>query len=238
MTSPPAWRNPGISLGARCVLLAKAELQSGVRAPAAPRPNTSPRIAEYFRGCWRDRDGDGRVGAQEYLGLTAGNWCAAFASWCLDQCLLDGEARPHHYRAGVVEIVADARTRGLYRSADEVRRGAWEPHVGDLVIWDRSEPGKPETSWWRHVNRVVAYGGMRDGQPRIVTIGGNESRTIREVDQPPKALAGGKLLGFVSYYNGNAPMPRLRLEHDPDDLKLVSAFVEAHRRTLPKGTPA
>lgn len=228
----------------RCVMLAKSEMARGVRAPAAPRANTSEDIAEYLRGCWRDFDRDGELDEGERLGLTEGNWCAAFVSWCLEKCLLEGEQRPHEYRAGVVELVADAKLKGLWHPLEEVTSETWSPHVGDLVIWDRSVKGKPETAWWRHVNRIVAYSGLKDGVPRFVTIGGNESRTIREVDQPPKALTPEKLLGFISYgavpsaaavSESVAAYREKTNEERAKDLRLIAAFVEAHRRTLPRG---
>jgi hypothetical protein len=224
MSSLPPWKNPGISLGMRCVLLAKDEMTKGVASlQPSPGPNTSPRIAEYFAGCVRDLNGDGRIGPTEFLRIKEGNWCAAFVSWCLEQCILEGEVRPHYYRAGVVELVSDAKAKGLWHSYSEVLQHKWEPRTGDLAIWDRSTPGKPETAWFRHVNRVVGWGGLDENAltPRLTTIGGNESRMIRLVDQPPKKLVATKLLGFITYRQTAEPQNR---EHD---LELVREFQTA-----------
>jgi hypothetical protein len=191
------------ALGDACVNLAIAEMQSGVKANPYGQPNTGPRVAEYLAGCVRDVDHDGDL---ERLGLTVGNWCAAFASWCQEQALAElpeGErdaARVHEWRAGVVEIVADARARDLFFPIEDVRAGVYEPQPGDLAIWDRSKPGGP--AWWRHVNRVVSYD-TRDSETTVddlfVTVGGNEGRTIKLNRDRPKELSAGKLLGFVSY---------------------------------------
>lgn len=230
-TAEVAWKNPGISLGLRCILVAKAEMQRGVRAAAAPSPNTSPDVVRYFEHCVRDLNHDGKVGDQEYLRLREGNWCAAFASWCLDQCILPGEVRPHLYRAGVVEIVADAQARGLWHDVKETIRGEWEPHPGDLCIWDRSNPADPSTAWHRHVNRLVGLT-RAPNELRLTTIGGNESRTIRLTDQPPKALTSGKLLGFVSYYQRPVAQ-ELTPEQRERNIALIAGFIEQHRRSLP-----
>src|SRR5690606_18442038 len=140
----------------------------------------------------RDLDKDGTL---DPLRLTAANWCMAFQSWLMTQCLAQGEYPPHEYRAGVVEAVADAKARGLWRDVREVREGEWSPNMGDLVIWDRTTPGKPETAWMRHVNRLVRL------TPReLLTIGGNEHRTILEREYDPAGLASPKLLGFISYF--------------------------------------
>ena len=84
------------------------------------QPNTSDEVANYLRPCLRDVDGDGEL---DLLGLTVGNWCAAFVSACAKECLLPGERMPHEYRAGVVELVADAKKRGRWHSVSEVREG-------------------------------------------------------------------------------------------------------------------
>ncbi len=190
------------ALGESCVNIAIAEMQSGVKANPYGEPNTGLRVAEYLNGCVRDVDNDGDL---DRLGLTVGNWCAAFASWCHEQALLTlpeaerDAARVHEWRAGVVEIVADARERDLFFPIDDVRAGVYEPQPGDLAIWDRSKPGGP--AWWRHVNRVVSHDPQDEGtaDDLFVTIGGNEGRTIKLNRDRPKRLDTGKLLGFVSY---------------------------------------
>lgn len=219
------WRDPELTLGQRCNVIAEHEMARGVKAAPYGQSNTSEDVRVYLAGCVRNLDEDPEL---EPLGLTAGNWCAAFASWCLEQCILPGETRPHHWRAGVVEIVADAQARGLWHTAQEARSGLWAPSVGDLCIWDRSEPGRPETAWWRHVNRLVEYDPREE---TLVTIGGNEGRTIRKTDEAPKGLDHSKLLGFVSYHQPRRDLV-LTSEEREDQLRLVAMFVEQHRREI------
>ena len=222
MSPKPAWKNPGISLGARCVIFAKHEMERGVKANPYGQPNTSDEVRKYLAPCLRNLDDDPEL---ENLGLTVGNWCAAFASYCMQECLLPGDKAPHHYRAGVVEIVADARELGLYHEASEVRDGSWMPHPGDLVIWDRSDPLRPETAWHRHVNRLVRLTDNGE-EKRLLTIGGNERRTIRLDEYAPKGLDASKLLGFVSYYQKPKPTEVSECTRT-QDLALIASFIQA-----------
>lgn len=215
------------TLGERCLELAERERSAGVRANPHPEPNTGPRVREYLAGCLRDLNGDGIVAPNERLGLTSGNWCAAFQSWLLEQCVLPGEDAPHLYRAAVVEIEYDARLRGVWHDADEVRRGVWSPNVGDLVVWDRSDPNDPSTAWHRHVNRFVQWTSPEWAQ--FETIGGNEGRTIQRQLYRGGSLDDPRLLGFVSYYQRSracelSPEERARM------LRLVAVAIEEIRR--------
>lgn len=194
------------SLGERCLAIAYDEMQRGVcSVERYPGRNWSSDIAEYFRRCVRDTDGDGVLDdIGKGLARAGGNWCAASACWCLHEVLEPGEEPPHLYRAGVVEIVADAQESGRYVTADEWRAGA-EVRPGDLAIWDRSDPRRPETSWWRHVNRVVE---ANADTLLLRTIGGNESRRWA-VSTASGARIATKLLGFVRYWEPEELVPPL-----------------------------
>lgn len=224
MTAKP-WKNPNLTFGTRCVLFAKHEMERGVRANPYPGPNTSKDVKVYLAPCLRNLDADPEL---ENLGLVSGNWCAAFACYCAEECVLPGEVIPHHYRAGVVELVADARELGLYHPVQEVREGIWTPSVGDLVIWDRSEHGRPETDWWRHVNRVVRYQPIGE---KLTTIGGNEGRRIQLTNRAPKRLSNRKLQGFISYHQKASTRPLTESER-VEGLRLVAMFAEAHRQEI------
>lgn len=146
------WQNPLLTLGERSVAFAENEMKNGVKEDS-PNSFTSPRIREYFSICTR------QVNKKEIpVNFTAGNWCAASASFCMKSSLLPGEEAPHGYRLGVVEIVSDLQNKGLWRPISLVRSssGGYNLHIGDLIIFDRSQPGKPETSWWRHIGRVYS----------------------------------------------------------------------------------
>lgn len=216
------WKDPSLPLGERCLLLLGAERQAGVGAQLTG-DNTSPRVREYLAGCVRDFDGKKETPPTLFKPiLRAGNWCAAIQGWALEHCLIEGEERPHLWRAGVVELELDARNNGRWHSVEEVRTGKWTPSSGDLAVWDRSTPGKPETSWFRHVNRVVH---MLPDMSSFVTIGGNEERRIQLTDRAPKKLNNTKLLGFISYA-GRQIVVKLDAAERARILSLVGASVQ------------
>ena len=147
--------------------------------------------------------------------LVVGN-CMAFSSWCMTEALEDGEVPPHGYRAGVVEAVADVRSphakfSGVWHPVETVRKKLWTPFEGDLAIWDRSTTD-PNTSWWRHVNRVVKYDA---GVGEFDTIGGNERDQVRVAAHHVSEI---KLLGFIAY-----PQPE-----DKPEPKQIDALTHAN----------
>jgi len=142
------WQNPLLTLGERCVAFAENELNNGVQEDN-PGSYTSSRIREYFNVCTRKINGK-----EVNLHFTKGNWCAASASFCMLNSLLPGEEKPHECRLGVVEIVSDLEGKGLWRPIRDILSQSYTIKVGDIVVFYRSQPGKPETSWWRHVGRV------------------------------------------------------------------------------------
>lgn len=168
-------------------------LEMGVRE-VPPGSNTSARIKEYLKGCVRGP-------TNTPVNMLASNWCSAFAGWCQAQALHPGEAPAHGWRIGVLEMEQDMRDpqgrfSGHWHPIEQVRSGLWLPTVGDLAIYDRSLPvsqdPKRETTWWRHVSRIVEYRLSGD----FTTVGGNEQDQVRlseaNVDHP-------RLLGFGAY---------------------------------------
>ena len=143
------WQNPLLTLGERCVAFAENEMNNGVKEDS-PNSFTSARIREYFSICTRLVNGK----EVPQTGFVKGNWCAASASFCMNKSLLPGEIAPHGCRLGVVEIVSDLQKQGLFRSVQDALSESYMIEVGDLIIFDRSQPGKPETAWYRHIGRV------------------------------------------------------------------------------------
>jgi hypothetical protein len=152
-------------------------------------------VREYLAPCVRRATG-------AKLGLTSGNWCAAAVCAALEACRRPGERAPHGYRAAVVELVQDLMAEGLWRPVDVVRAGRWRPQTGDLAIYDRSVPGRADTAWWRHVNRVVLW--REDGT--FQTNGGNEAGGGWAIDE--HRVGEPRLLGFGEY-------PRLTVAPQP-----------------------
>lgn len=171
-------------LGLRALRLAVAELDAGV-CEVPPGSNTGPRIREYLAGCERD----GRP-----VGLTAGDWCAAAASWCAYQAQRGGEVVPHRWRISVRELWADAVAVGAaVRAAPGVL-----PEPGDLAILARAG-GDPTRGGLGHVARVELVSGGE-----YVTIDGNGGvawkRTRRRLDDPA-------LRGWIRYPRAVACTP-------------------------------
>jgi hypothetical protein len=177
------------SLGERCVAWSLARV--GLKESPAGSDN-GPDIERWRAQCVR-----GYGDQAKPLGLGPVSWCSIFACAAMQACLEEGERAPHGFRAGVVELVDDTRTdhgfSGQWKDLDLVCRGRWFPHIGDLAIYTRAQQGKPTTSWWRHVNRVVAF----DSTGTFWAVGGNEGggevlRSVHTIHEP-------RLLGFIAY---------------------------------------
>jgi hypothetical protein len=208
----PKYKDPKLSLGERCVAFAESEMILGVKEDK-PNSFTSPRLREYFSICTRLVNGK-EVSMKSF---TAGNWCAAGASFCLHESLLPNEVPPHGYRLGVVEIVADLEHNKTYFSIDKVRKGLYTIKVGDIIIFDRSTPGKPETNWFRHIGRVYSV----DSKDSFKCISGNSGGQWKISSHK---LSQTSLLGF-GYYPGlaapavvNPSQPRQPLTFDNVDI--------------------
>lgn len=182
------WQDSSLSLGERCVAFAKNELDNGVKE-TSPNSYTSPRIKEYLSICTRLINGK-----ETSLNLTVGNWCAASVSFCLKNSLLSGEVAPHGYRVGVIEIVSDLQNIGSWKPITSIKSKMYSPVIGDLVIFDRSQPGNPATSWYRHIGRVydLTEQGFR-------CISGNSGGTWKISNH---SFSQKNLLGFGQYPSG------------------------------------
>jgi len=180
------WQDPSLTLGERCVAFGENELANGV-AEDRKGSYTSPRLREYFAICTRIINGK-----EVNLNFKAGNWCSAGVSFSLYESLLPGETKPHGYRLGVVEVVADCQKAGLWHSTADVKAGKYSIRKGDIIIFDRSTPGKPETAWYRHIGRVQEVG----ANGSFKCISGNSGGQWRISNH---TLNQANLLGFCAY---------------------------------------
>jgi hypothetical protein len=177
------------TLGQRCVDWSLAKL--GLKESPVGS-NDGPEIRQWRKHCVR---------GNKPLGLGPVEWCSILVSEAMRVSLEEGEKPPHGFRAGAIELVEDAkdiRRIGGYSSkwirSEDVFKGAFVPNPGDLAIYDRSQPGKPNTTWWRHVNRVIAYDAATG---TFSAIGGNEG--VGEVRKSEHSIHEPRLLGFVAY---------------------------------------
>jgi len=179
------------TLGERCVAWCRAQM-------ASQNPPSAETRADWFRLCVR-RGGPLVPFSTPAAALAGWNHCAAAQSAALAAVVGLGDlvpdqrdTLPHEARAGARELMADSLDRGLWHDAAEVVAGDWLPSIGDLAIYDRSVPGRPETAWWGHVDRVCAI----VGADAYENIGCNEGRDrwrveVSRFDSP-------RLLGFAS----------------------------------------
>jgi len=123
--------------------------------------------------------------------------------------LLPGEEKPHECRLGVVEIVADLESKGLWKPIKDVLDLSYTIKVGDLIIFDRSQPGKPETSWWRHIGRVYEVSG--DDYEEFKCISGNSGGKWKISTHKIKQK---NLLGFGKYPFISEPVEKITVAVD------------------------
>lgn len=163
------------SLGERCVEWCLAEME-------IENPPATTTLDEWFSYCVR--------GGRE-LRLQRGvrhNHCAAAQCAAARACAGPGERAPHSYRAAAKELMADALESGAW-----IPKGKGFPKVGDLAIYDRSTLGKPETSWYGHVDRVTHIGSQS-----YQNIGANEGPGgAWRLEETPYDHP--RLLGFIRY---------------------------------------
>jgi hypothetical protein len=225
------WKNASISLGERCVAFCENEMKSGVKEDY-PASYTSTRIAQYFSVCTRLIQGE-----EVPIGIQLGNWCSCSQSFALHESILPGETKPHGFRVGVVELVSDLKTNNLYRDAASVRQGKYQIKRGDLVIWDRSNPSKPETAWWRHVSRITE---VNDSTFTCISgnSGGKFSISHHQLSQP-NLLGFGEYpaltqtimndgVGFVEDWS-SVPMDQLNPSMDSGDIPRIDLLDVAHK---------
>jgi len=171
--SGPAWREPNLSLGARCLAWSMAQL--GVTEEPLGS-DTGPKIRAWLAPC----EHEGKP-----LALTAADWCAAFVCAGQAASLLEGEAPLHPYVAAGIELERHFQATGRWLSAADARTGRRLPGPGDVVVLSRGAPG----GWERHVCRIATP--IQSG--RFTTVGGNEADGVRLTE---RRLADTSLRGF------------------------------------------
>lgn len=130
----------------------------------------------------------------------------------------DWEHAPHGYRAGAKQLMLDAIGNNCWHASSEVVSGEWFPEPGDLAVYDRSKPGRPETSWWGHVDRVIHV-----GDTVYTNIGANEGPGGDWVVQVGIPYTHPKLLGFVAYPRAEPEPPKHPLSEQ--EVRRIKALV-------------
>lgn len=162
-------------LGIRALEIAKQQLALGIKEnPMGSK--TSVAIKEYFSKC--ERNG-------KLLGITAGNWCAAFVCYCAFTACSSDETPPHLYRAAVSELWADALLHGAAKPA------SYKAEVGDLAIFAR-DSYDPRLGGEGHVTRLLT---VVDQGGNYQTLDGNHNGMVAIVDRKIDS----SLVGWISY---------------------------------------
>jgi hypothetical protein len=206
-TDPAPPPRTDLSLGERCVEWCIRQMQGQLR------PSTAL-LASWFEIAERN----GRPLGLRVTETNRPNHCAIAQCNAAFECRIPGELIPHRMRAAAKELMVDAIGSRAWHSRAEVDQG-WRPRTGDLAIYDRSKPGKPETSWYGHVDRVIeCTGGL------FKNIGANEGPRgewvlqVTPIDTP-------KLLGFVSYPTLEPVQRETSLEITDEDRAHVASLV-------------
>lgn len=129
-----------------------------------PGSNAGPFVRKCFAGAVRgDRNGDG---VEDPIGLTSGEWCAAFVGLC------DYRAGvPRIWRCSVAELCADARKAGTLRSMVD-----YDPQPGDLAVFGRNGQD-PRLGGVGH----VAFFEQREDAEHFASVDGNHGTKVARV---------------------------------------------------------
>ncbi len=166
--------------GAFVVYSALAGLQGGISCSNGITGALGERIVQIAR---RELDAGANEADGSYLKYTDNNhlaWCAYFVSWVLREAGRPFEEGPI---PAVASMLAYARDNGFFHEPTEQ---GFEPRPGDIAIYKEGVGPYPS-----HVNIVVSYDASTE---TYVSIGGNESNTIKEATQSMNSPA---LTGFM-----------------------------------------
>jgi hypothetical protein len=173
--------------GEELVAAALADLRRGVREDLGP--NDGRRIREYFAGS--------RI-------QPPANWCAAATStWIREAARAVGVAPPvsgslqaKELREQIREAARRPGSTARWFEVEELRRSPALLRAGLIVVWDRSDPDRPETAWLGHVGVCVRSAAGRSFEAVEGNSGPGDrvARMTRSVDDP-RLLGAGLLTG-------------------------------------------
>jgi hypothetical protein len=170
-------RGAAESFATRLVNAVFADLKAGVHEDIAP--NDGHRIREYFEGS----------------GLTPpANWCAAaVTTWIREAAEETDEPPPIQGSMQAKKIRDQIIENGEWFSAEQLRKNPSLVKPGMIVVWDRSKPDDPSTSWWGHVGVIVSFadtGAFKTIEGNSGTDGTRVAEVTRKLDDPKLLGAG------------------------------------------------
>ncbi len=125
------------------------------------------------------------------------NWCAAATSFWIRKAAGElGIAAPiagSLQAKAIMDQIQRAGGVAQWHSAEELRRAPALARAGDVVVWDRSDPARPETSWQGHVGVVLR---VDPAAGELETVEGNSGPTGDQVARMRRTLRDPRLLGI------------------------------------------
>ena len=128
--------SPTGPFGAAVLAEALKDQEAGI-GEAPDTNNAGPLLAPYF-------DTFGQA--------MPANWCAmAVGTWIRRAAAALHVAPPILGSMGAKATMAQLQRAGLWLTAGALRAGRAQLTPGMVAVWDRSDPARPETSWWGHI---------------------------------------------------------------------------------------
>lgn len=125
--------------------------------------------------------------------IPGSNWCAiAVSDWLLRGAEDAGVRAPVHGSQGAQALMGQFKAAGLWLSASDARKNPALVKAGMVPVWDRSDPARPESSWWGHIGLTTS--GVKGG--KFTTIEGNSGPMGDRVVENSRLLSDSKLFGF------------------------------------------
>lgn len=127
--------------------------------------------------------------------IPGNNWCAiAVSDWILTGAEHAGVRAPVAGSQGAQALMGQFKAAGKWISASEARKNPSLVQEGMVVVWDRSDPARPETGWYGHTG--ITTSGVVDALRSFSTIEGNAGPKGDHVVTNTRMLDEPKLFGF------------------------------------------
>lgn len=142
----------------------------------------------------------------QWYGNPYGDWCAMFASFCLDYAGVEGMPLESSVPRWIAAL--SASKLALFQP-----QGTYVPDPGELIFFDWDQDGQPD-----HVGLVAELIAGEDGTvPKITTIEGNSNNRVQELSY---SLDDERIFGY-------GELPRQLTAQEQETVNLVIAKIDA-----------
>lgn len=126
--------------------------------------------------------------------IPGSNWCAiAVSDWLLKGAEDAGVRSPVQGSQGAQALMGQFKAAGRWLPASDARKSPTLVKAGMVPVWDRSDPARPESSWWGHIGLTTSGA---DVLGSFSTIEGNSGPKGDRVVENKRLLSEPKLFGF------------------------------------------